>query len=105
MDIYPFLAGPTMRPSGEVVDRASIVCLFTHFRLLQTCERAGHEDSLESIDAVLGCPIGLFEVGTHLADAFEALSRKNVVLSSMLYSVSWCVQGPALPPAGAPSRP
>ena len=97
MDVYPFLSGVVPAAGGEPPNRAAIVCLFAHFRLLQTCERASHEGSLDSIDAVLGCPVGLFEVGSALVDGLAAwpLARRNVVISSVIYAVSWWVHEPA----------
>jgi hypothetical protein len=91
VDLYPFLSGPALTATGEAIDRLAVQCLFSHFRLLQTCERAAHADSLESIDAVLGCPVGLFTVGPPFLAGFPSLplARKNAVVSSVLYAVSW----------------
>ena len=81
MDVYPFLSGVVPAAGGEPPNRAAIVCLFAHFRLLQTCERASHEGSLDSIDAVLGCPGGLFEVGSALVDGLAAYEGGLVLIS------------------------
>jgi len=92
VNVYPYLSSP-VTSAGEAVDRLAIVCMFAHFRLLQTCERAGHDGSLEYIDAVLGCALGLFDTTPErLLTGFDdlPLARKNVVVTSVLHAVSWC---------------
>jgi len=94
VNVYPYLSSP-VTATGEAVDRLAIVCMFAHFRLLQTCERAGHDGSLEYIDAVLGCALGLFDTTPDvLLSDFDdlPLARKNVVVTSVLHAVSWCAE-------------
>ena len=57
VNIYPYLCDPPQD------GKASIVCLCSHFRLLQTCELLNNGGSLETINAVLGCPLGMFDMG------------------------------------------
>ncbi|KNC54879.1 uncharacterized protein AMSG_12360 [Thecamonas trahens ATCC 50062] len=85
--------------------REVLVGLCSEFRLLHVCERSLQAGSMEEIDAILGCPLVLFD--TSALDAFDQLSiaAKDAILLTLFQGINWCREllNAFAPPASAPS--
>lgn len=69
-----------------------MLCLCSHFRLFQIGEQINHGGSLESINAVLGCPVGMFAMDDELKKAFAStfsIVQRNLVCSAIFFGINW----------------
>ncbi|XP_059186008.1 Fanconi anemia group D2 protein [Centropristis striata] len=69
--------------------RVSPLCLSPFFRLLRLCEEKQHQGNLEEIDALLGCPLVLTDMG--VVEKMESLSKaEREFLCSLLFNaINW----------------
>ena len=65
-----------------------LLCLSPHFRLLQAYEKASHDGSLESIDALLICPLGLFDYSGLRTETLSP-SQQSLVCVSIVHAMNW----------------
>ncbi|KAG7283247.1 hypothetical protein CRUP_004989 [Coryphaenoides rupestris] len=67
----------------------SALCLSPFFRLLRVCEEMQHQGDLEEIDALLGCPLVLTDMG--VVDKMESLSKaeREFVCTLLFHSINW----------------
>lgn len=68
------------------------MCLAPHFRLLRICEQSQHNDELEGIDALLGCPLITFK--PDLVDKLQTLPQADrvVMCGALFYTVNWFIE-------------
>ncbi|XP_039629383.1 Fanconi anemia group D2 protein [Polypterus senegalus] len=76
-------------PGQSTKKRVSPLCLASFFRLLRFCEERQYEGDLEEIDALLGCPLILTDVG--VVDKMESLSKleKDFLCTLLFYTINW----------------
>ncbi|KAL6457873.1 hypothetical protein MHYP_G00331030 [Metynnis hypsauchen] len=67
----------------------SPLCLSSFFRLLRLCEEEQHHGDLEEIDALLGCPLILTDMG--VVEKVESLSKaeREFFCSLLFYTINW----------------
>ncbi|KAJ3603047.1 hypothetical protein NHX12_030791, partial [Muraenolepis orangiensis] len=67
----------------------SPLCLAPFFRLLRVCEEKQHQGDLEEIDALLGCPLILTDMG--VVDTMESLSKaeREFICTLLFHSINW----------------
>ena len=60
-----------------------------HFRVLTNCEVLLHDNSLEQVDALLGCPVYL--PTADYIDSFGTLEHdeQNIILPCLFTTVNW----------------
>ena len=81
---------PLLHAEGTPGARRHALCtLSATFQLLRVCEAAASADGLEGVDAVLGCPLYLFE--PQLLETFEQQSTavRETICLALFYSVDW----------------
>ncbi|XP_076870482.1 Fanconi anemia group D2 protein [Brachyhypopomus gauderio] len=69
--------------------RVSPLCLSSYFRLLRLCEEKQHQGDLEEIDALLGCPLILTDMG--VVEKVDSLSKvdREFLCSLLFYTINW----------------
>ncbi|RUS27087.1 hypothetical protein BC938DRAFT_483733, partial [Jimgerdemannia flammicorona] len=68
--VYPCLCAPVLSPDA-IQQRDLILSLCSLFKLMQACEKAANNGSLDGIDALLGCGVCLYEkLSTEVRDAY-----------------------------------
>lgn len=69
--------------------RVSPLCLSPFFRLLRLCEEKQHQGDLEEIDALLGCPLLLTDMG--VMDKIGSLSKaeKEFLCTLLFHTINW----------------
>ncbi|KAL5014959.1 hypothetical protein ScPMuIL_009229, partial [Solemya velum] len=65
------------------------LCISPHFRLLRVCEEKQNDGNLESIDALLGCPVYIPK--DEVYDKLESLSEKEkeVICTCLFHTINW----------------
>ncbi|CAL8335444.1 unnamed protein product [Lota lota] len=73
----------------KVKKSVSTLCLSPFFRLLRVCEERQHQGDLEEIDALLGCPLILTDMG--VVDRMETLSKaeRELMCTLLFHSINW----------------
>ncbi|KAK0131840.1 Fanconi anemia group D2 protein [Merluccius polli] len=73
----------------RVKKQVSPLCLSPFFRLLRLCEETQHQGDLEEIDALLGCPLILTDLG--VVDKMESLSKaeREFICTLLFHSINW----------------
>ncbi|KAK6167722.1 hypothetical protein SNE40_021685 [Patella caerulea] len=68
------------------------MCLSSHFRLVQVCEKREEDGNLEGIDALLGCP--LYTVQRAVVDKISLLSQKvkGAICTTLFHEVNWFIE-------------
>ena len=62
VNLYPFLCAPLVSSDVHASSRRDwIICMCSMFKLIQACEKANNNGQLESIDALLGCGLLMYE--------------------------------------------
>lgn len=69
--------------------QVSPLCLSPFFRLLRLCEEKQYNGELEEIDALLGCPVILTDMG--FVDKVESLSKaeKEFLCTLLFHAINW----------------
>ncbi|XP_035517616.1 Fanconi anemia group D2 protein [Morone saxatilis] len=69
--------------------RVSPLCLSPFFRLLRLCEEKQHQGDLEEIDALLGCPLILTDMG--VVEKIESLSKaeREFLCTLLFHTINW----------------
>ena len=62
VNLYPFLCAPLVSSDVHASSRRDwIVCMCSMFKLIQACEKANSKGQLESIDALLGSGLLMYD--------------------------------------------
>uniref|UniRef100_A0A8B9KRQ9 FA complementation group D2 n=1 Tax=Astyanax mexicanus TaxID=7994 RepID=A0A8B9KRQ9_ASTMX len=85
----PHSAEGRIAPSQKNSRHVSPLCLSSFFRLLRLCEEEQHQGDLEEIDALLGCPLILTDMGA--VEKVESLSKaeREFLCSLLFYTINW----------------
>jgi hypothetical protein len=96
IQIFPRLQSPNNQT------KESLLCLPAQFKLLQICERRINSDSLTTMDAVVGCPILMFDPQrvslflflSFLVDLFSlskngAQTNKELACLAYFHAINW----------------
>uniref|UniRef100_A0A8C4HM63 FA complementation group D2 n=1 Tax=Dicentrarchus labrax TaxID=13489 RepID=A0A8C4HM63_DICLA len=86
INLLPLLAND-IQNKGE--QRVSPLCLSPFFRLLRLCEEKQHQGDLEEIDALLGCPLILTDMG--VVEKIESLSKaeREFLCTLLFHTINW----------------
>ncbi|XP_062853926.1 Fanconi anemia group D2 protein isoform X2 [Trichomycterus rosablanca] len=96
INLLPLIAQDLPRKADSFVSdsnknsrHASPLCLASFFRLLRLCEEKQHEGDLEEIDALLGCPLILTDMG--VVEKVDSLSKseREFLCSLLFYTINW----------------
>uniref|UniRef100_A0A8B9RG21 FA complementation group D2 n=1 Tax=Astyanax mexicanus TaxID=7994 RepID=A0A8B9RG21_ASTMX len=89
MQDVPHSAEGRIAPSQKNSRHVSPLCLSSFFRLLRLCEEEQHQGDLEEIDALLGCPLILTDMGA--VEKVESLSKaeREFLCSLLFYTINW----------------
>ncbi|XP_072540677.1 Fanconi anemia group D2 protein [Salminus brasiliensis] len=85
----PHRTDSRIAPSQKTGRHVSPLCLSSFFRLLRLCEEQQHQGDLEEIDALLGCPLILTDMGA--VEKVESLSKveREFLCSLLFYTINW----------------
>ncbi|XP_065640806.1 Fanconi anemia group D2 protein isoform X2 [Hydra vulgaris] len=93
INILPLIINKIMDKNGERVSsqaktKNKLIYLHSHFRLIQVCEKK-QNGSLDGIDALLGCPLVLFDERT--LETFPIMNEQDriVVCSTFINAINW----------------
>ncbi|ORX85340.1 hypothetical protein BCR32DRAFT_290760 [Anaeromyces robustus] len=84
LKILPILLN-TSNSQMATESNAIIICMCSMFRLLQACEKSLNDNNLDSIDALLGCGVLLYEESKD--DYSNEL--KYQLCNGLFYSINW----------------
>ncbi|XP_065673752.1 Fanconi anemia group D2 protein isoform X6 [Hydra vulgaris] len=93
INILPLIINKIMDKNGEKVSsqaktKNKLIYLHSHFRLIQVCEKK-QNGSLDGIDALLGCPLVLFDERT--LETFPIMNEQDriIVCSTFINAINW----------------
>ncbi|KAM6980739.1 Fanconi anemia group D2 protein [Aplochiton taeniatus] len=80
---------PWSRTEKKACKRVSTLCLSPFFRLLRLYEEQQHQGDLEEIDALLGCPLILTDMG--VVEKLDSLSKaeREFLCGLLFYTINW----------------
>eukprot|EP00117_Sycon_ciliatum_P036884 scpid12328/ scgid27700/ Fanconi anemia group D2 protein len=95
VNLMPLLAkvpAPSLsaRMSDQACPTSSLISMPSHFSLLQQCEKMQHSQSLEGIDALLGCPLVLCTESVMQKFPSLPTEQKLRICASLLLAINWC---------------
>ena len=76
--------------AGDPADREQILGLAPEFRLMHVCEKFLQSGSMDEIEAILGCPLALFD-SSATTGAFHDLSvaGRDLVIHGLFHAINW----------------
>jgi len=91
VNVLPLLQKEIGDADAPASQRHALSTLSATFQLLRVCEAAVSEDSsnLDAVDAVLGCPLYLFDVSTLVCFEDLPTASRSIACLALFHTVDW----------------